>query len=73
MADVIRLGSIFGHTGGSFAGLVYHPGGLAPTINTAQGGLRMPLIIEEQDGKNKNQTSDQAWIYRNDTWRSSGF
>lgn len=45
MTDVMRLGSIFGHTGGSFAGLVYHPEGLAPTINTAQGGLRMPLII----------------------------
>lgn len=45
MTDVMRLGSIFGHTGGSFAGLVYHPKGLAPTINTAQGGLRMPLII----------------------------
>ena len=71
MTDVMRLGSIFGHTGGSFAGLVYHPRGLAPTINTAQGGLRMPLIIEEQDGKNKNQTSDQIWIYRNDAWRSS--
>lgn len=45
MTEVIRLGSIFGHTGGSFAGLVYHPNGLAPTVNTAQGGLRMPLII----------------------------
>ena len=49
MTDVMRLGSIFGHTGGSFAGLVYHPEGLAPTINTAQGGLRMPLIIEKQN------------------------
>ena len=43
---VIRLGSLFGHDGGSFAGLVYNPQGIAPTINTAQGGLRMPLIIE---------------------------
>lgn len=51
MTDVMRLGSIFGHTGGSFAGLVYHPEGLAPTINTAQGGLRMPLIIEKQNNK----------------------
>lgn len=63
MADVIRLGSIFGHTGGSFAGLVYHPDGLAPTLNTAQGGLRMPLIIEEQNGENKNKASDKARIY----------
>ena len=46
ISEVIRLGSLFGHTGGSFAGLVYDPDGIAPTINTAQGGLRMPLIIE---------------------------
>ena len=58
MLEVIRLGSIFGHTGGSFAGLVFHPDGLAPTINTAQGGLRMPLIIEEQNGNNKNTSSN---------------
>lgn len=60
MLEVIRLGSIFGHTGGSFAGLVYHPYGLAPTLNTAQGGLRMPLIIEEQNGRNKDKTSNQT-------------
>lgn len=35
--EVIRLGSLFGHTGGSFAGLVYDPRGLAPTVNTAGG------------------------------------
>lgn len=60
MLEVIRLGSIFGHTGGSFAGLVYYPYGLAPTLNTAQGGLRMPLIIEEQNGRNKDKTSNQT-------------
>ena len=60
MLEVMRLGSIFGHTGGSFAGLVYHPYGLAPTLNTAQGGLRMPLIIEEQNGRNKDKTSNQT-------------
>ena len=50
--DVIRLGNIFGFTGGSFAGLVYDPKGLAPTVNTAQGGLRMPLIIEVKKNDN---------------------
>lgn len=60
MTDVMRLGSIFGHTGGSFAGLVYHPNGLAPTLNTAQGGLRMPLIVEEQDENNKSASSHQT-------------
>lgn len=52
MDDVIRLGSIFGFTGGSFAGLVYDPKGVAPTVNTAQGGLRMPLILEVKDDSN---------------------
>ena len=47
--EVIRLGSLFGHDGGSFAGLVYDPKGIAPTVNTAQGGLRMPLIIEVEN------------------------
>ena len=60
MTDVMRLGSIFGHTGGSFAGLVYHPNGLAPTLNTDQGGLRMPLIVEEQDENNKSASSHQT-------------
>ena len=50
--EVLRLGSIFGHTGGSFAGLVYDPEGIAPTVNTAQGGLRMPLIIEVEEDDN---------------------
>lgn len=55
--EVIRLGSIFGHTGGSFAGLVYDPKGYAPTVNTAQDGLRMPLIIEvDKNDKSNNQT-----------------
>ena len=59
MTDVMRLGSIFGHTGGSFAGLVYHPKGLAPTINTAQGGLRMPLIIEKQNNKKQENYKNE--------------
>ena len=53
--DVIRLGSLFGHTGGSFAGLVYDPDGIAPTVNTAQGGLRMPLIIEVENDRDKRR------------------
>ena len=44
MDDVKRLGSIFGHEGGNYAGLVYDPRGLAPTINTAQGGVPNALI-----------------------------
>ena len=41
-----KVGNIFGFTGGSFAGMVYSPGGLAPTINICGGGLREPLIFE---------------------------
>ena len=60
MTDVIRLGSIFGHTGGSFAGLVYHPKGLAPTINTAQGGLRMPLILEMENSNGQRRIYEKT-------------
>lgn len=42
----IRLGNIFGATGGSFAGMVYDKNGLSPTLNTMQGGGRQPHIIE---------------------------
>ncbi len=62
--EVKRLGSIFGHEGGSFAGLVYDTRGISPTINTAQGGLRMPLILEVEDDTdrwehNKDTSSDK--------------
>lgn len=58
--EVKRLGSIFGHEGGSFAGLVYDMRGISPTINTAQGGLRMPLILEVKDDTDK-------WEYNKNT------
>ena len=41
-----RIGNLFGATGGSFAGNIYHPEGVCPTINTAGGGMREPMIIE---------------------------
>ena len=34
----IRIGNLYGFTGGSFAGMIYSPDGLCPTINTAGGG-----------------------------------
>ena len=43
---LIRLGNLYGFTGGSFSGMVYADKGLAPSINTAGGGNRMPIIIE---------------------------
>jgi hypothetical protein len=37
-SKLIRLGNLYGFTGGSFAGMIYSPAGLCPTINTAGGG-----------------------------------
>ena len=41
----IRLGNIFGATGGSFAGMVYAAHGLAPALNTMGGGGKQPHIV----------------------------
>ena len=43
--EVINMGNIYGFTGGSYAGIVYAAWGISPTINTAQGGNRMPMTI----------------------------
>lgn len=45
-SKVERIGNLYGFTGGSFSGMVYTDRGLAPSINTAGGGNRMPIIIE---------------------------
>ena len=42
---VIKLGNIYGFTGGSFAGNVYSAKGIAPALNSMQGGNRQPLIV----------------------------
>ena len=42
---VIKLGNIYGFTGGNFAGNVYSTKGIAPALKTMQGGNRQPLII----------------------------
>ena len=44
---VIKLGNIYGFTGGNFAGNVYSAKGIAPALKTMQGGNRQPLIIEK--------------------------
>jgi hypothetical protein len=51
MVKIERIGNLYGFTGGSFAGMVYGTGGLAPTVNTSGGGNREPLILvyEEND------------------------
>lgn len=40
---LIRVGNLYGFTGGSFAGMIYSPGGLCPTINTSRGGGKESL------------------------------
>ena len=45
---VIKLGNIYGFTGGNFSGNVYSAKGIAPALNTMQGGNRQPLIIEKK-------------------------
>lgn len=46
MITTIRLGNLNGHTGGSFHGMVYDSDGLAPTLNSMQGGGTQPMIVE---------------------------
>jgi len=43
--NMILLGNIYGFTGGSYAGNVYSSRGLCPSINTAGGGNREPIIV----------------------------
>lgn len=47
MTRVIRLGGLYDKPNGRKheAGAIYDPNGLAPTLNTCNGGNRMPLII----------------------------
>lgn len=47
--NLIRLGNIYGFTGGSFAGMVYSTEGLCPTINCMGGGNREPMIMRYED------------------------
>lgn len=42
----IKLGNLNGYTGGSFHGMVYDSDGLAPTLNSMQGGGTQPMIVE---------------------------
>jgi len=47
MNRIIKLGNIYGFTGGSFAGMIYCIKGVCPTINTSGGGNREPMIVVE--------------------------
>ena len=49
-----KVGNLFGATGGSFAGNIYNPDGLAPTLNTSGGGYREPMIVEVYEESIRN-------------------
>lgn len=63
---VKRLGNLYSDTaGGARAGNTYDPEGLSPTLQTAQGGNRQPLIIEPpvicaSRGRNTDNPSDRT-------------
>lgn len=61
MKELIRLGNIYGFTGGSYAGNVYSHRGLCPAINTAGGGNREPIVvIKEIIDYEANQTNNMC-------------
>ena len=66
---VIKLGNIYGFTGGNFAGNVYSTKGIAPALKTMQGGNRQPLIIE----KEKNMNYRIRKLTPIECWRLMGF
>lgn len=47
--ELRKIGNLYGFTGGSYAGMVYSALGLCPTINTAGGGNREPMILESYE------------------------
>ena len=56
---VKRLGNLYSDTaGGARAGNTYDPDGLAPTLQTAQGGNRQPLIVIGSEQKHASITTD---------------
>ena len=67
MVELKRIGNIYGkNVGTSHAGNVYDKNGLAPTLDTAQGGNRQPMIIDElktivaMRGRNPENPSDRT-------------
>lgn len=57
---LIRIGNLFGATGGSFAGNIYDPEGICPTINTAGGGYREPMILEYETHCDTNARTERG-------------
>ena len=63
----IRIGNIYDENYGTgYAGNVWDKDGVSPTLQTAQGGNRMPLVLEEEPfivasrGRNPDNPSDRT-------------
>lgn len=46
----IKLGNIYGFTGGNYAGNVYDRGGISPCMSTFQGGNQQPMVVDVEKG-----------------------
>ncbi len=58
---VMFIGSLFEKNGPGYSGAVWDMNYIAPTINTAQGGLRMPLtIVKHKEKVDKYRFYEQA-------------
>ena len=55
----VRLGNIFGFTGGNYAGNVYDQNYMCPTLNTMQGGYKQPMIIDDTYANRKPRTYEE--------------
>lgn len=65
MNTPMRLGNIYNdtHFGGSFGGTVWSKDGVSPTLETAQGGNRQPLIVASRGRLN----TDNEWVQQLET------
>ncbi len=61
-----RLGNIYGeqYTGGNFAGNVYDTENCSPTIMTAQGGNRQPMVLLHEEESSLKESVDTTVLNR---------
>lgn len=72
---VIQVGNISQYTrfNNPQAGRVYSPGGIAPTLNTMQGGNLQPKIIQRARGKNKGGAKKIAPTLTSNDYKDNNF
>lgn len=72
---IIQVGNISQYTrfNNPQAGRVYSPGGIAPTLNTMQGGNLQPKIIQRARGKNKGGAKKIAPTLTSNDYKDNNF